>query len=622
MTAQTRTAGESSVVTLPALTHVALNLLEIDDVNVRKTGRGSKPALFVGSIAAKGIIEPLTVRQSGKGFLVVNGGKRLAALQFMRDHGLEAAGVLVDDNYPVPVNVRDESDAAARETSLITNLVRDGMHPVDEYEAFARLRDDGMEEAEIGARFGISHKGVRQRLALGRLSPKVREAWREGKIGGNAAMAFTLTPSVKDQERVLAQLQKDSVRNDSRIEPWSVKRAFAAKDRNIGHLIAFVGVEQLQAAGVKVVEDLFGTDHRATDPKKVAALAAEKLEAECRKLVEQGWGWAVTSDDPSVHNRAYLMPTLPYRDVRPSPEEKERIKALKAVALDEDGYPRNGPEAEAALAEIDAIESAAEARAYKPAEKARAGCIVSIGERAELFVQYGKLKQAEADKVRREEKKKERKKAGKPEGVPEISNAVMHDLGVTLTRAARDAVRKQPDLALTFALAGLSSRYGSVHLRNDGMFAHDVDRDTEFDQALSAIAAMTPQERMELLAEHVGAAFRLDTRLDDAGSDASLICSAIDGEVLNEAMRHAFDAADYFKRTPAAVAVQAIEEAVNADEARRVAKLKKVEIVAFAVDNVPQTGWLPRELRTVHYDGPGTIPKKPEKPAKTGRSKP
>lgn len=124
--------------------HVPLITLAVDQVaNVRKTGRGAEP-LFVASIRAKGIIEPLTVRKNGDGYKVVNGGKRLAALQFMATSGGTAAGVPVDDNYPVPVIVRDEDDREARDTSLITNVVRAGMHPVDEYEAFAALVADGM----------------------------------------------------------------------------------------------------------------------------------------------------------------------------------------------------------------------------------------------------------------------------------------------------------------------------------------------------------------------------------------------------------------------------------------------------------------------------------------------
>lgn len=45
---------------------VPLSQLTLDAVNVRKTGRGSEP-IFVASIEAKGIIQPLVIRPNGKG---------------------------------------------------------------------------------------------------------------------------------------------------------------------------------------------------------------------------------------------------------------------------------------------------------------------------------------------------------------------------------------------------------------------------------------------------------------------------------------------------------------------------------------------------------------------------
>jgi ParB family chromosome partitioning protein len=53
--------------------------------------------------------------------------------------------------------------------------------------------------------------------------------------------------------------------------------------------------------------------------------------------------------------------------------------------------------------------------------------------------------------------------------------------------------------------------------------------------------------------------------------------------------------------------VKAIAEAINPDEARKASTGKtKPEIWKFAVANLGRTGWLPKELRTVHYAGPGS----------------
>jgi ParB family chromosome partitioning protein len=71
--------------------------------------------------------------------------------------------------------------------------------------------------------------------------------------------------------------------------------------------------------------------------------------------------------------------------------------------------------------------------------------------------------------------------------------------------------------------------------------------------------------------------------------------------------------------------LKAIAEGINQDEARKIAGKTKPEIWKFALANVSKTGWLPKELRTVHYKGPGSEGYKrpaaaapaPEKPAST-----
>ena len=128
---------------------------------------------------------------------------------------LAADGQIAPEVYRVPVYVRSEDDAAAHETSLHANIERVPLHEVDEYEAFAELADSGLSEGDIASRFGIDKKRVRQRLALGRLSPLVRDAWREGAFDASGhsreiVEAFTLG-SLTDQERVFKKLKKQGL---------------------------------------------------------------------------------------------------------------------------------------------------------------------------------------------------------------------------------------------------------------------------------------------------------------------------------------------------------------------------------------------------------------------------
>ena len=69
-------------------------------------------------------------------------------------------------------------DAAAIEASLIENVARLDPDEMSQYETFIRLIKEGRTVDEIAATFGMTDIMVKQRLALGNLLPKIREAYR------------------------------------------------------------------------------------------------------------------------------------------------------------------------------------------------------------------------------------------------------------------------------------------------------------------------------------------------------------------------------------------------------------------------------------------------------------
>jgi hypothetical protein len=107
-------------------------------------------------------------------------------------------------------------------------------------------------------------------------------------------------------------------------------------------------------------------------------------------------------------------------------------------------------------------------------------------------------------------------------------------------------------------------------------------------------------------------------RTDDPAmkrKDVAALLTALEPASIQQALLKRFDPKDYFGRASKPFVITAIAEAINADEARKAEKLKKAELDKFALVNVPKTGWLPPELRTVHYTGPGAKTAKAAKPA-------
>src|SRR3546814_6691235 len=83
------------------------------------------------------------------------------------------------------------------------------MHPADQFEAFAALVDAGETVPAIAARFGVSDKLVRQRLKLGKVSPKLLAAYRAEEMDLETLTAFALSDSHKRQLAVWKRVRNE-----------------------------------------------------------------------------------------------------------------------------------------------------------------------------------------------------------------------------------------------------------------------------------------------------------------------------------------------------------------------------------------------------------------------------
>ena len=111
--------------------------------NVRKTDALTGIKELAASIKAYGLLQNLQVRPGAKGkYEVVAGGRRLAALQRL------AKAKAIAKTEEIACQVMEGEDAA--EVSLAENIVREKMHPADEYEAFKALADQGIRLAHVG----------------------------------------------------------------------------------------------------------------------------------------------------------------------------------------------------------------------------------------------------------------------------------------------------------------------------------------------------------------------------------------------------------------------------------------------------------------------------------------
>src|ERR1700722_18959837 len=221
---------------------IPLSQLEHSPLNARKFRNKARIAQFAASIEAHGILENLTVHPTESGnFGVVIGGTRLDALTLL----LKRKKIAPD--YLVPCQVRPADDPALREISLAENIVRENMHPADEFDAFKKLADDGQGPETIAARFGVTPTIVKQRLKLAVVSPKLIAAYRRDEMTLDQLMAFTVSDDHKQQEKVWSELPDwNRQRGDGEAIRAALTKEHTAADSK---LAKFVGIKAYEKAG-------------------------------------------------------------------------------------------------------------------------------------------------------------------------------------------------------------------------------------------------------------------------------------------------------------------------------------------------------------------------------------
>lgn len=159
------------------------------------------------SIQANGIIQPLVVRRHGERYQLVAGERRWRASKLA---GLER----------VPVIVQDLSDAQLLEVTLIENIQREDLTPLEVAHAFDRLvRDLGLSHEEIAGRTGKDRSTITNTLRLLRLPADVQQLVSERRLAmGHARAILGLpTPELQRQVAEKASSQGLSVRQVERL---------------------------------------------------------------------------------------------------------------------------------------------------------------------------------------------------------------------------------------------------------------------------------------------------------------------------------------------------------------------------------------------------------------------
>ena len=148
---------------------------------------------LANSIAQHGVLQPLLVRPIiGGGYQLVAGERRWRASRI--------AGLT-----QVPAIIKELSDTDAAVISLIENLQREDLNPVEEAFGFASLiKDFNLTQEEAAQRVGKSRPAVANALRLLKLPESVLDLVRENKLSAGHAKALA---SLNDENLIVTTAQ-------------------------------------------------------------------------------------------------------------------------------------------------------------------------------------------------------------------------------------------------------------------------------------------------------------------------------------------------------------------------------------------------------------------------------
>lgn len=213
---------------------------------------------LAASIEAVGILQPLTVRKSGREYVVVSGNRRLMAARM--------AGL---GEVPCLLLTVDAGDAEL--IALTENLQREDLHYFDEAQCLQEfLRHSGLTQSQAAAKLGRSQSAVANKLRLLRLPQEVLTLLRKNGFTERHARALLRLPTPEAQKEGAELLVK---------EGWTVSRT----ERYVEEVL------RDQAKEKKVRRPLFIRDVRFflnTLDHSLTVMRSAGVDAKCQRVEE------------------------------------------------------------------------------------------------------------------------------------------------------------------------------------------------------------------------------------------------------------------------------------------------------------------------------------------------
>lgn len=180
---------------------VELGVDQIDPTNAQPRHRFDEKKIeeLAQSIRTNGILQPIVVRRNGDRFQIIAGERRWRAAQ--------KAGI-----QKIPSIVKDIPEANMLELSLIENIQREELNPIEEAIAYKRLLDQlKISQEEMAQRVGKDRSSITNSLRLLKLPNELQNHVEEARLSMGHARALLSLESLEEQLKLASEIIKKSL---------------------------------------------------------------------------------------------------------------------------------------------------------------------------------------------------------------------------------------------------------------------------------------------------------------------------------------------------------------------------------------------------------------------------
>ena len=178
---------------------VNISLVEPNRNQPRKEFDKEALSELAASIKQYGILQPIMVQKNGDMYEIIAGERRWRAA---KEAGLKE----------VPVIVRDYDKQKIMEISIIENIQRENLNPIEEAMAYQCLMEEyGLKHDELADKVSKNRSTITNSMRLLRLSENIQQMIIDGKISTGHAKVLLSVENKEEQEKIAAKLISKSL---------------------------------------------------------------------------------------------------------------------------------------------------------------------------------------------------------------------------------------------------------------------------------------------------------------------------------------------------------------------------------------------------------------------------